>query len=72
VGVRLTRHAKNRARGLGIIPSDAEAVIREPEGTDRDEVGKPRYYGLIGNRNVCIVVALDEPDLIVTIYDRRR
>ena len=46
-------------------------MIREPDKTDVDEHGKPRYYGLVGNVNVCIVMALDEPDLIVTIYDRR-
>jgi len=70
--MRFTRHAKNRARGLGVSLTEAEAVIREPVRVDFDEVGKPRYYGSIGNVNVCIVVALDEPDEIVTIYDRRR
>lgn len=69
--MRFTRHAKNRARGLCVTLADAEGVIREPVRIDADEAGKPRYYGVIGNVNVCIVVALDEPDLIVTIYDRR-
>jgi hypothetical protein len=73
----LNRHAlhatcQDRARGLRITLADAEAVVREPAATDVDEAGKPRYYGAVGNVNVCIVLALDEPDLIVTIYDRRR
>jgi hypothetical protein len=46
-------------------------VIYDPARSDVDETGKPRYYGTIGNVIVCVVVALDEPDLIVTIYDRR-
>jgi hypothetical protein len=46
-------------------------VIRDPVDTDVDETGKPKHYGTIGNVIVCVVVALDEPDLIVTIYDRR-
>lgn len=70
--MRLTRHATNRARGLGIVLAGAEAVIRGPADSDFDETDKPRYYGVIRNVNVCIVVALYEPDLIVTIYDRRR
>jgi len=56
---------------LGVTLAEAEAVIRRPARIDFDEVGKPRCYGSIGNVNVCIVVALDEPDEIVTIYDRR-
>lgn len=41
-------------------------------GLDRDSKGKPRYTGEIGDVCVRIVVALDEPDLIVTIHERRR
>jgi len=34
--------------------------------------GKSRYVGLIRGERVRIVVAVDEPDLIVTIHRRRR
>jgi hypothetical protein len=46
-------------------------VIAEPEAVDFDEYGKPRYIGEIKGVRVRVVVALDEPDLIVTIHDRR-
>jgi hypothetical protein len=39
---------------------------------DRDGNGKPRYTGEIKGMRVRVVVALDEPDLIVTIHERRR
>lgn len=45
-----------------------ELVIAEPEAVDVDEYGKPRYIGEIRGVRVRVVVALDEPDLIVTIH----
>jgi hypothetical protein len=47
-------------------------VIEEPMYADRDEDGKPRYVGEIRGVRVRVVVALDEPDLIVTIHERRK
>jgi Domain of unknown function (DUF4258) len=70
--VRLTRHAKDRARQLQVTLADVERLIEEPIRVARDEAGRPKYYGKVQNVIVCIVVALDDPDLIVTIYDRRR
>jgi hypothetical protein len=70
--MRLTRHAKNGLRRVKGTLEDAEGVIAEPIGVDRDDSGKPRYTGEIGGVPVRIVVAVDEPDLIVTIHDRRR
>lgn len=70
--MRLTRHAKNQARLLGMDVADAEAVIAHPIQVDRDNFGKPRYTGEIRGIRMRVVVALDEPDLIVTIHERRR
>lgn len=70
--MRLTRHAKNGLRRVGGTLEDAERVIANPVEVDRDDRGKPRYTGEIRGARVRIVVALDEPDLIVTIHDRRR
>jgi hypothetical protein len=69
--MRLTRHAKNNARWLRVSLADVEEVIAHPISVDRDENGKRRYKGLIRGVCVRVVVALDEPDLIVTIHDRR-
>jgi Domain of unknown function (DUF4258) len=70
--MRFTRHAKNRARRLGITVADVEEVIADPTKIDFDKKGKPRYTGCAGNIRLRVVVALDEPELIVTIHDRRR
>jgi hypothetical protein len=70
--MRFSRHAKSWARQHGFGVAEAESVIARPVHTDRDDQGKPRYTGEIGGIRVRIVVALDEPDLIVTIHERRR
>jgi len=69
--MRLTRHAKNELRSLQATLADVEEVIARPTSTDRDQDGKPRYVGYFGDVRVRVVVALDEPDVIVTIHKRR-
>jgi len=51
---------------------EVERLIENPVEFDCDRGGKPRYTGEIQGVPVRVVVALDEPDLIVTIHDRRR
>jgi hypothetical protein len=51
--------------------ADAESVINRPDRTGVDEAGKPKYYGVVRKVAVCVVVALDDPNLIVTIHERR-
>lgn len=70
--MRLSRHAKNELRSLKATQADAELVIDSPIRIDRDEDGKPRYTGYIREVRVRVIVALDDPDFIVTIHKRRR
>ena len=70
--MRFSRHAKNWARQRGFTVADAEEVIADPLRVDRDGKGNPRYTGYIAGVRVRIVVALDDPDLIVTIHRRKR
>jgi hypothetical protein len=56
---------------MGASPADVDRVIANPVRVDQDEKGRNRYTGYIGNVRVRVVVALDEPDLVVTIHDRR-
>jgi hypothetical protein len=69
--VRLSRHAKNKARRLEATVAEVERVIANPVRVDRDSTGKPRYVGYIRGIRVRVVVALDEPDFVVTIHKRR-
>jgi hypothetical protein len=52
--------------------SEVEYLVQDLYLVDRDNNGKPRYEGVIGGIRVRVVVAVDEPDLIVTIHNRRR
>jgi hypothetical protein len=69
--MRLTRHARNYLRSVPATLDDVEQVIEKPSFVDRDDDGRPRYTGEAGGVRLRVVVALDEPDLIVTIHDRR-
>ena len=52
--------------------ADAEALVARATVVDNDADGKPRYTDYIEGVPIRVVVALDDPDLIVTIYERRR
>lgn len=69
--MRFSRHAKNNARDLGLTVADAERVIRTQIRIDVDHHGRPRYTGYVAQLRVRVVVALDDPELIVTIHERR-
>ena len=70
--MRFSRHAKNNARWLRVSIAEAERVIEDPIQMDRDGSGRPRFTGKIRGIYVRVVVALDDPDLVVTIHDRRQ
>lgn len=70
--MRLTRHAKNRARFLGASLIEVEQVVESPIQVERDSDGKALYIGYLKGISVRVVVALDEPDLVVTIHETRQ
>jgi hypothetical protein len=55
-----------------VTAQEVETVVRDPFGRDSDERGNPRYLGLIAGRRYFAIVALDEPDLIITHFPERR
>jgi hypothetical protein len=70
--VRFKRHAKNGLRWVKGSAAEAESVVRNSSEKDFDEDGNPRYRGFINGTRCRVVVALDDPDLIITIHRRRR
>jgi hypothetical protein len=69
--VELTRHAKNQLRWLKLSGEELEWLVANPISVDRDPFGRPRYLGEIEGRRIRVVLALDEPDLVVTLHPRR-
>ncbi len=69
--MRLSRHAKNRLRHLKGTAADVEWLVANPVRVGRDPTGKPQYTGYIQGIRVRVVFALDEPDFVVTIHERR-
>jgi hypothetical protein len=70
--VRFTHHAKNGLRWVKGTAQEAESVVENPIEKSFGMSGKPRYLGVVGREFVWVVVALDEPDLIVTIFREER
>jgi hypothetical protein len=52
--------------------ADVERIVARPLYADADEDGRPRFIGDVQGVRVRVVLALDEPDLVVTIHPRRR
>jgi hypothetical protein len=70
--VQFTHHAKNGLRQIKGTAEEAESVVANCFGKDFDADGNPRYRGFIAGKRCRVVVALDDPDLIITIHRRRR
>jgi hypothetical protein len=70
--VRFTRKAKNGLRWIDGTAEEAESVVENCFGKDFDDRGNSRYRGFIGGTRCRVVVALDDPDLIISIHRRRR
>jgi hypothetical protein len=70
--MRLTRRAKNGLRKVKGTAQEAESVVEKEFGKDFDKDGNSRYRGYIAGVHCRVVVALDEPDVIISIHERRR
>jgi hypothetical protein len=70
--VRLTKHARNRARLYGITQAEVKAVAAwgQPDGVD--ERGNPCRIDELDGRRIRVIIALDDPELIITVYPRNR
>lgn len=70
--MRFTRHTKNVLRRLRLSQSEIEGIVANPRRVRRGEDGKPIYEGAVHGIWLRVVVALDDPEVIVTIYDRKQ
>jgi hypothetical protein len=72
VRVRFSHHAKNGLRWVKGTAQEAESVVATPIEKDFDRRGNPRYRGFIAGKRCRVVVALDDPEMIISIHFRRR
>jgi hypothetical protein len=69
--MKFTRHARNRLRQLGILVEQVEARVAHSKPVDADPEGRPRYIIHVEGRRLRVVIAADDPELIVTVHERR-
>jgi Domain of unknown function (DUF4258) len=69
--VQFTKHAKNRLRLYKLTRADAEFVVANPLRVVPEADGKQRYLGQIEGRWIRVVVAGDDPNLILSVHPRR-
>lgn len=72
-GVRLTRHAKNRARLLKLRLSEIERVVRYGASAGFDERGNALVRGFADDgREIVAVLAVEDVTVVITLIERRR
>ena len=69
--MRFTRHARQRLKLYRVTRDQAEAIAASGTLTGHDASGNPRRTGAVDDRTIVVVIALDNPDLIITLYERR-
>jgi hypothetical protein len=70
--VRFTHHAKNKLRKIKGTAQEAESVAADQFEKDVDPKGNPRYRGFVNGKHCVVVVALDDPDVIITVFETER
>ena len=69
--MRLTRHARRRLRLYRLSEADVSETLIASEEGDFDEHDNPRFTASVRGRRIVVVVAKDQPDLVITAYTRR-
>jgi len=68
----LTRHAANRCRLYRIALGEIERIVRTGKALEPDMRGNRRILGAAADgRELIIVVALDNPELVITLIERQ-
>jgi len=70
--VRFSHHAKNQLRLYGGVTEEVETVVRTQSGKTFDHRGNPLYRGLVEGRMTAVVVAVDDPDYVITVFPKER
>ncbi len=70
--MRFTRHALNEMRSRRLTRSDVGAIVASEAGwISRDRRGNIVATGFVADELITVVMALDKPDLVITIFGER-
>lgn len=69
--MRFTRHARQRLKLYRVTRDQAQAIAASGALAGHDAKGNPLRTGAVDARTIVVVIALDNPDLIITLYERR-
>ncbi len=69
--MRFTHHARNKMRQRSISPTDIGTALANPLETRQDDRGNPVITGAVEARSLVVVLASDDPRLVITVYWRR-
>jgi hypothetical protein len=58
-------------RRRGWTEAEIELLVALNPMHDRDASGNPRYLGHVRGERVRVVVAMDNPDFVITVHRRR-
>ena len=51
--------------------TDIEAILAQPSRDGQDTRGNVVVIGRLGERRIRIVIAADDPDVVITVHERR-
>jgi hypothetical protein len=67
--LKLTKHARERAVERGVSDQEIQLVVDEHEITFADPKGNPCYIRGVRGRRIKVVIAQDDPELVITVID---
>jgi hypothetical protein len=59
-------------RRLGVSAAEINRLVGSGPPVDWDQDGKPRYEGVVNGKMIRVVLAVDAPGMVVTVYARRK
>lgn len=69
--MKFSRHSKNRARKVGVSLVEVRDAVVSNEFNATDGAGNPIFEIRVGGKVLHVVVALDEPEFVITLIEKR-
>lgn len=69
MAVRYTAHAREQMQARSVTEDEVEAVLPDPDIRYAGRNGNPVLIRWVGGRRIKVVVAQDDPELVITVGD---